>query len=137
MQPAGQVTYARFVCSAVVPAMAGTAFASWPLMVTVGTEAGVAVEARYKLVRKFVGIAVDSNNFSEHMRRTVAAVWTASWDEISQLERGPRSLVIQVRHRRGCRLVARPGRMLPLIQLAAAKGVPIRRVRRTISWNLP
>jgi len=135
MQPAEPVTYARFVCGAVVPAiMAGTAFASKPTMVTIGTEAGITVEARYKFVRKFIGIAVDSSNFSKHMPGTVAAVWTASWDEISQLDRGPRSLVIRVTHRRGCWLAARPGKMMPLIELAAAKGVPVRRVRSTIDW---
>jgi len=135
MQPAEPVTYARFVCEAVVPAMTGTAFASKPMMVTIGTEAGITVEARYKFLRKLIGIAIDSNNFSKHMPRTVAAVWTASWDEISQLDRGPRSLVIRVGRRRGCWLAARPGKMMPLIELAAAKGVSIRRVRSTIGWS--
>jgi len=115
--------------------MTGTAFASKPMMVTIGTEDGITVEARYKFLRKLIGIAIDSNNFSKHMPRTVAAVWTASWEEISQLDRGPRSLVIRVRHRRGCWLAARPGKMMPLIELAAAKGVSIRRVRSTIGWS--
>jgi hypothetical protein len=129
MQPAEPIPYARFVCGVIVPAGAGTAWASKGLIVMVGTEAGIVVEARYKFIRKFFGIAIDSDNFSKYMPRTFAAVWTASWDEISQLEQGPRSLVIRVRDRRGCWLAARPGRMMPLIYLTGLGPSPTSHVR--------
>jgi hypothetical protein len=111
------------------PARFGTVTAIWPCGLAVVGEAGLRVDVRPRVFRRFLW------RFAKPQQPAQAPLWEAPWDSLAGVEVGPRSAVLRARTSRGCRVVfvGRPQLQLLLEELTE-HDVDVRRVKTTFGW---
>jgi hypothetical protein len=119
----------RVIGGASFPATLGTVTVSWPLATAVADGTGVSVDVRLGFLRRLLGRFLDPDS------RGQSSFWTASWNEISSVDLGRRSLAFHVNGRRGCRFVVlQRKRLEPLVNELESRGLSLHKGRTTLRW---
>ena len=105
----------------------GTITASWPLAVLTYDQDAIAVDIRYRVIKKTLGGLVNSGSDE--------SIWKSRWTELEKLDLGPRSIVLRSRSGSACRFVMLSrGGLVPLITEATERGTKVDKVASTVHW---
>ena len=109
-------------------AVIGTVTVSWPLAIAETDTTGVKVDVRPRLLKWIVRRFLDQPSPKED------PLWEASWEKISAVDVGRRTVTFQIEDGQGCRFGAAPNKLQPLLAALEARSLCLRRVRTTLGW---
>lgn len=111
------------------PGRVGTLTVTIPLARLTADAQGLTLDLRSTLLKRI------NRRLVEPPPTRGAAFWSAKWDEIKVIDVAPRSMVIHLRERRGCRFVVmRKSALAPLLQQIETHDVSVRPVSGTAGW---
>ncbi len=113
----------------------GVTFAATrPLAIATVDEQGISIDIRPRFARRVALLMVRLGYGSSAAQRFESTFWQADWGELSRIDWSRRGLVLNVPGRR-CWFGTKAARgILPIVDYARARGVPIQRVRSTMFW---
>jgi hypothetical protein len=111
------------------PGVVGSLTVTWPLAVVVADTDGISMRVRFRPMRRVLRHVPGTGKLSLGV--------DAAWEQVGSIEVARRSIVLKVRDGGTCRFQPlRRRSLVPLLDLATAKGVPIKLVGTTVGWYI-